>query len=327
MPHLEDIDPIEQGPVLLPANRWHKLFQKSATTAQEESSMPLAASLVEYVEKSAMSTKAKAAFAEAKKALAACKGEMPDEQWKAFRKAFAFEGKETDEEEDKEELEAAKEKAKKSADDLAAAVETVKKSVALLDTATPDVMGAVNVLAPIAGVVPTHQLIANLPPELRGQVEAIQKSAQANAAALEVLQKSLDAQAAENRRREVVAKAAADFSHVPGTAEEKAALIMAMPAAQVETLTKFLGSIEGAMKKSALFTETGTAAAREAERHGESVQGGSSAYDKVVELAQARVQKSAGKTTLAKAIAEIFTEQPELYAQHDAERAAIDPSR
>lgn len=327
MPHLEDIDPIEQGPVLLPANRWTKLFQKSATPTQEESSMPLAASLVEYVEKSGLSAKAKAAFADAKKALAACKGEMPDEQWKAFRKAFAFEGTETEEEEDKEEKEAEKTKAKKSADDLAAVLETVKKSVALLDTTTPDIMGAVTALAPLVGVTPTHQLIAQLPPELRGQVEAIQKSAQANAAALEVLQKSLDAQAAEARKRETVAKAAADFSHVPGTAEEIAELIMAVPADKLPTVTKVLGAVEGAMKKSALFVEQGSAAIAEASRQGAPTQGGSSAYEKVVELAQARVQKSAGKTSLAKAITEIFMEQPELYAQHDAERAAIDPSR
>lgn len=321
MPHLEDIDPIEQGPVLVPANRWQKLFQKSKA----------------HQERGDMASKADhAAFFKKLDDLMSQNEPDGDEEKKAFRKACAakFKKYHEDWDEDPDERAAVMAKiregeksAKKSADDLTAAIETVKKSVALLDSATPDVMGAVTVLAPLAGVTPTHQLIAQLPPELRGQVEAIQKSAQANAAALEVMQKSIDAQAAEMRKRETVAKAAADFSHVPGTAEEIAELIMAVPADKLPTVTKVLGAVEGAMKKSALFVEQGSAAIAEASRQGAPTQGGSSAYEKVVELAQARVQKSAGKTSLAKAITEIFLEQPELYAQHDAERAAIDPSR
>jgi len=277
---------------------------------------------LEHIEKSGLSAKAKTAMGEAMKCLQQAKGDMPSDQWKAFRKAFSFE----EEPEEDAEKEKEKEKAKKSADAFAAMTEAVKKSVSDLNGPTPNVMSALNALAPLVGLTPTHQVIAALPPEVRAQVEAIQKSASDSAAQLAEMKKSIETQGRTLQHKELVQKAAETFKHVPGSAEDIATIQMVLPAAEVKRFNDLLTSIEGAMSKSALFEELGSSVTSEASKHSVT-QGGSVAYEEASRMATDLVQKSGGKVTFAKAVSDIFTNDPELSARHENERRSMDRAR
>lgn len=286
--------------------------------------MPLAKGVLELMEKS--SPKCKEAFANARKSLAAVKSEMGEEQWKAFQKAFAFEGKETPAEEDAEK-EATKKSLTETAAQLAAGREAIKKSIGMLDVATPDVIGAVNTLAPLVGVTPVNAQIAKLPPEVQAHIESLQKSAADNKSQLDAMQKSLADGAAAQRKAELVAKSAKDFSHVPGAStDELAVLQMGVNDAAAPILRKVLESTEAIVAKSSLLDERGSNAGRIAGEGGghAPVVGGSGAYGKICELAGQLVQKSSGTLTDAQARAQVLAtpEGQKLYAEHMNEREA-----
>lgn len=207
---------------------------------------------------------------------------------------------------------------------LTAAKETAKKSVTLLEGEKPDLLAVVQHLAPLAGVTPKNVLIAQLPPELKAQWDLMQKSAADTAKALEEMQKSSKAQQDATRKAELVAKAAKQHPLIPGVQpEDIAALQMALPEASLPVLSKLLDATQGAMAKSVLFSEMGTAANRNFETTGGAaprVMGGSTAHEKVTQMAREMVQKSAGKLTEAQARVSIYMQNPDLYAQHMAER-------
>lgn len=256
------------------------------------------------------------------------KSSLDDKARAEFMKAMAFEGKETGEEEDEEEPEKEKKekaKCKKAADDATVALEQVKslvqKSVAALDIAEPQPKAALDILSPIVGHKPVHQILAAMPAEARLQFEALQKSADDTKRQLEELQKSQAVAARKDRVRELVQKSQATLAHVPLSAGDIGEMIAdvqdASPKAAA-SLERMLATVEGVMAKSNILgREFGTSATKDAS--------GSTAEAEIDKLAGALIQKSAadGKR-MNKALAwnAIVELHPELGKRYDLEKSA-----
>jgi hypothetical protein len=300
---------------LTPANRWLRLFAKSGDQ-HTENEMALSKTTLEYVEKSALSAKAKAACKEALEKLGTVKSELPKEQWKAFRKAFAFEEQDDEDKEDKkksaDELATLKKSATEAVDALVSAKATAKSAVNMLEGETPDIAAAVTALAPVAGVTPKGVLLAHLPPEIKVQFEELKKSAAASQVALEEMRLAA-------RRGEFVQKAAA--YELPGKAEDLAAIMMAMPAETLPQFMALLDTVKPLVQKSiGLELGTSVAGAAWARQGGESAATG--VYAKVCEIADQMVQKSDGKLTKEAARVKVLMERRDLAVQLNAEQTA-----
>ena len=198
-------------------------------------------------------------------------------------------------------------------DSLMSAKEIVKKSVALLDAAKPEVKPALDHLAALVGHTPVHQIIAALPEAARAQIEMLQRSAEETNKNLEEMKKSQIEQAKTFRRKEVMAKAA-EFKSVPLTTDEIADLMSHEDPSVAEKVTKMLSTVNVAMKKSAIFAERGSSAPG----------GQTGALERLNAIASEMIQKSASKgEVLAKSKAMTLALQcnPELAKQAEAERA------
>lgn len=300
MARLEDIDleqitPLEISPTADPANRWPKLFQKSRANTDDEKEIRMSVKHAEaWLEKSKADDKVKEAFQAFMKSL-------NKDQSKALDEVFGL----------PEELVTVK----KSADDTVKALDglkvAVQKSVDLLNADKPDMLGAANILAPLVGKS-SRISIDQLPAELKGYIEALQKSNEMATSQLAIVSEA-------QRKAEIVAKAVKDYAHIPGTPDGLAEIMMAISEKSAESFAKLLDSVEGALAKSALFTETGTLGTDDGTR-GKKVTGGSEAFAKAEGMALDMVAKSGGKMTKEKAIVEVLMHHPELYEQHTKER-------
>jgi hypothetical protein len=288
---LEDVNVLELSPTDAPANRARKLFQKSKQKEQD----PMFKLVDEYVQKSApdkVKECMKAAMAELKKA----KADMSDEQWSAFKKAFGM-----SDEGDAE----SKAACKKSADALDSALAIVKKSVEHLDQPTPIVGSALEALAALVGHTTVNKKIEQLPPEIKAQYDLVAKSAADNKAELELLKKSIADKERENLGKEFVAKASSQYSHVPLASDELGKLLLETNGNPA--LLTLLDRVEGALKKSALFEESGFCA----------VQKSSSKGAKIDELVKEYVKKSATPISKHEAMTRMLSENPEIFAEAD----------
>jgi len=159
-----------------------------------------------------------------------------------------------------------------------------------------------------------------LPPEVRAKVEALWKANDEQRKENEKLQAVIKAERDERVGKEFVAKAAADFAHLPGAkAEDLGPVLKALSESSPEAYAKIeltLKAADEALKQSALLTQAGHASTHD------SLSGG--AWDKIVQLADSIVQKSDKGTTKAQAIDEVMrsAQGKALYQEYLAEHPA-----
>lgn len=316
---LEDITAFETSPTRYPANRWLSVFQKSSADPREMNMLTQTAR--EWLAKSDdLSEAARAACKTALDALDKAKGEFSEDKFKAFQKMLGHEQK-AEGDDDKAVEDAVKEAEEKAEEHAKSVRALVAKSVAHLDAAEPDARAALDVLAPVIGHKPVHQVLAELPAHARQQIEELKKSADANAAELAEFRKSQAKAAKDATRREMVAKAAA-LPNVPmGTADlgELLATVQDASPAAGEGLVKLLTSVEALVGKSAILGRG----------HGSQLPpatpGGKGAEAEIDALAEKMVQKSAadGKPMTPNAAwLAVMEARPDLANRYDAEKTA-----
>jgi hypothetical protein len=303
--------------VARPANRKPKLFQKSVDGNPEENIMSnkvQMAKALEAITKAALSEPAASALKKAFTEVAKVMEELSPETFAKLTAAIseALQGggsSSTAAPEMPPEGQAAIEQAK-------TAEVAIKKALDAIDVATgiPQVQVAIEALAPIVKHTPIRKALDALPPEAKAQLEAIQKSLDGEKAAREKLEKSLADERAGNRERVLVQKAEREFGHVAGITPVALGTLLrkAEDAGFLAELEPVLKTAEAVAAKSQLFGEFGS------NRAG----GSTSAEGKLSEMAKARVTKGEGKQTYEQAYTQVLHENPELYAQYEAERSA-----
>ena len=319
--YLEDILPYELSPTAYPANKWLSVFQKAQSKRDGDTmaESKIAGALRTYIAKAedGLSEKAKAALGKAYDALKEAAEEFTEEQMSAFSKALEIEVTPSDDE--KEEMAEAKKMAEEAKADAEALRETVKKSIAHLDSADPKATAALDLLAPLVGHKPVHQVLAELPASARAQIEEIKKSADATKAELEELKKSRAEETKAARVREMTAKAEA-LPHVPLATAELAQLMQVVSEASPsagDQLGKLLDTVNEVVSKSSIFDAKGSPIVP--------TRNAKSAQAELDRLTDAMVKKSAADgepISRAKAMATIIETNRELAGRVDAEHSA-----
>lgn len=135
-----------------------------------------------------------------------------------------------------------------------------------------------------------------LPDDIRNQVESLWKANQDEIKKREELEAILKAERDEREQQEFVAKAAKEFSHLPGTPETIGTLLKSVKDASPELagqLEELLKSTEAMVSKSELLTELGQSARGDT---------GGSAWEQIEKAAESVVQKSANQVSKSQAI-------------------------
>lgn len=270
--------------------------------------------LDEYFSKAAMPDLQKQAIKAAIAALNASKADMPEDLFKGGRAALAKLLGFGAAQKSVEELEAKVAEVTKAAQDAEAGTKAAAKAALdHLQTETPAINDAVAKLAELAGVTPTFKHVEALPPELKVQWEAMQKSQEADRAKLAELQKSLEQQQQAAVASEYVTKAAA-MSHVPAKTEALGNLMHAVAKSEdkdaIATLEQLLKSVEEIAKQSELFRERGGSGHLPQDKGG--------VFGKIDAMAAQLVEKSSKPLTIEQARTHVLEANPELFEQYNA---------
>ena len=147
----------------------------------------------------------------------------------------------------------------------------------------------------------------DLPPEVKAEWEALQKSRDEDRKALEELQKSVAAERDQSAKMAQIAKAAQEFVAVPMASEKLGELLHVVrkaDEAQAGVLEELLKSTNEALRQSALFSEMGSVGGR-----------GGSVVEKIEGMADQLIQKSEKRLTKEQAFTQVLADNPDLYNQ------------
>lgn len=267
----------------------------------------------EYLAKAQMPDLQKQALKAALAALKSAKADMDADQFKSARAALAKllgYGKTA------KAIDDATEAAQKAAaEDKAKMVEVIKSTMAALEAEEPSINDALAKLGELAGVTPTFKAVAQLPPELKAQWEAMQKSQQTDREQLAELKKSLADREAKATEREWLSKAEG-MAKVPLATDALGRLMHVVSKTEdseaIASLEQLLKSVQEMVAKSELFRERGGTGQLPPDRGG--------VFGKIDALAQQLVEKSERPLTIEQARTRILERHPELFDQYQAQQ-------
>ena len=267
-----------------------------------------------YLEKAGMPDLQKQAIKAAIAALNNAKSEMEPGMFKAAKGAMAkllgF-GKTEKSVEDAEAKVAELEKAAKEAG--ADVVKVAKSALDHLQAEEPAINDAVSLVAKLAGVTPTFKHVAALPPELKAQWEAMEKSRDDDRARLVELEKSIAAEREQATAREFVTKAEA-FSSIPAKSDELGGLMYAVAKSgddkAIACLDRLLKSTNEMARQSALFHDIGGGRDMPVDAGG--------TFGKIDALAKSMVEKSDKPLTIEQARTRVLEMNPRLFDEYNA---------
>lgn len=309
---LRRINMLELSPVSDPANLRRKLLQKAVDpTKLTEDPMVTEKALQEYLTKSKLPTDVAGFVKSTIEAMQKAKPRAVDVEVakKAVADLFGFNATAEEVKKAKEDAEAAR------AREVGKIVETVKSAVEKLQCENPPMGEIVNQLAELANVTPHLKMLDELPPALKAEWAAMQKSAKDQAEKLVALQKSITAREDEALKASFVAKAK-DFGHVPMEPADLGAMLFAVTKASRqdgEKLENLLKSVNEIVEKSALMAEFGTKGASPVMHAAET---------KIEKIAEQMMQKSTDGLTKEQAIAKALDQNPGLYSEYLAAQQA-----
>lgn len=156
----------------------------------------------------------------------------------------------------------------------------------------------------------TEKALKGLSPDAKAQIEALWKANRDEIKKREELETVLKAERDANVRKQYVAKAAAEYAHVPGITAEKLGMLLKSlndtSKADAEQLEAVLKSVEAAIVSSELFKSNG---------HTQGIDENSPEV-KLDKLAKDLVSKSEGGLKYHQAYEKVLKTHPELYAEH-----------
>lgn len=199
--------------------------------------------------------------------------------------------------------------------DLAKTVEGVKSAITKLEGEKPSINDVLTDLAKLVDVTPTLKGLESLPPEIKAEWEAMQKSRDADRKEIEEMKKSLAQRADQATEREFIQKAE-QMPNVPLKSDALGKLLHAVTKSEddavIASLEQLLKSVDEIVKQSLLFKEQGGGGPGATDESG--------IFAKVDALAKSLITKSEKPLTIEQARAAVLEADPKLYDQYNAQQ-------